>query len=286
MSDRSYDPWADADTDLFAVLGAPWGASPEELREARRKALFNAHPDTGGSHDEVLRLQHAWWVLSDPERRAAYLRVQRVRQANGDQSDRPGDDFADGGAWRARQESGEHHRGSVGRCGGVTALGQPCGNSPVPGEERCVHHLSQSDEEIAQLLRKFGPLAVCKGRTQQGWGCGNRPSEGSDFCWLHGGRRQPRQTGGEPQERVPWRCSAPLVYEGLDIGCTYNRLVDSEHCWDHSSAEERVGAVRQAAPGQCCSLTQRGAPCTKKRSSLGFAVCDSHITLGLFDERA
>lgn len=56
----------------FEVLGVATSASEDELRKAYRRALREAHPDTGGDSERFHAVQHAWEQISTPARRAAY----------------------------------------------------------------------------------------------------------------------------------------------------------------------------------------------------------------------
>jgi len=59
--------------DLYAVLGVSKTATPEEIRRAYRRCSKSAHPDAeGGSAEAFAKLQHAYNILSDPERRERY----------------------------------------------------------------------------------------------------------------------------------------------------------------------------------------------------------------------
>lgn len=60
--------------DLYAALGLQRGASDEQIKKAYRREARTAHPDTGGSEEHFKEVQHAYAVLSDPERRARYDR--------------------------------------------------------------------------------------------------------------------------------------------------------------------------------------------------------------------
>ena len=121
----------------------------------------------------------------------------------------------------------------------------------------------------------------CTGTTRDGMPCGNPASPGSDRCRLHGGSpagsTPPQGRGG----RSPWRCGEFIVFEGHRLPCPYNRLVGEEHCWDHATESERRAATARVPPGRCVTVTQRGSPCRRPRSSLGFPVCGSHVTVGL-----
>jgi hypothetical protein len=47
-------------------------ADPEEIRAAFRREARRAHPDTGGDPATMAAVSEAWFVLSDPGRRALY----------------------------------------------------------------------------------------------------------------------------------------------------------------------------------------------------------------------
>ncbi len=56
----------------YAILDVPPTASLEEIRQSYRQKAFAAHPDRGGSHRLMLRLNEAWDVLGNPDKRRAY----------------------------------------------------------------------------------------------------------------------------------------------------------------------------------------------------------------------
>ena len=58
--------------DYYAVLGVSPEATLAEIKAAFRRKAMEAHPDRGGSHEEMTRLNEAWEVLSDVGLRAAY----------------------------------------------------------------------------------------------------------------------------------------------------------------------------------------------------------------------
>lgn len=60
-------------SDLYAVLGVPRDATPEQIKAAYRRCSSAAHPDKeGGSVERMQAVNQANDVLSDPERRARY----------------------------------------------------------------------------------------------------------------------------------------------------------------------------------------------------------------------
>lgn len=60
--------------DLYDVLGVPRGAGDDEIKKAYRRKAREAHPDAGGDEDAFKQIQHAYAVLSDPDRRMRYDR--------------------------------------------------------------------------------------------------------------------------------------------------------------------------------------------------------------------
>jgi molecular chaperone DnaJ len=59
--------------DYYIILGVRSGASLEEIKTAFRRRAMELHPDTSGLESgPFLRLQEAYGVLSDPERRRRY----------------------------------------------------------------------------------------------------------------------------------------------------------------------------------------------------------------------
>ena len=58
--------------DLYEVLQVRRGADAEVIRAAYRALARANHPDFGGSPDRMARINDAWSVLGNPDRRAAY----------------------------------------------------------------------------------------------------------------------------------------------------------------------------------------------------------------------
>lgn len=56
----------------YEVLGLKRDATPDQIREAFRKAASRSHPDHGGSADDMARVNEAYKILSDPARRRLY----------------------------------------------------------------------------------------------------------------------------------------------------------------------------------------------------------------------
>lgn len=63
----------DTTPDHYAVLGVAKDATPEQIKQAWRKASSAAHPDReGGSSERQKAVNEAYEILSDPERRQDY----------------------------------------------------------------------------------------------------------------------------------------------------------------------------------------------------------------------
>lgn len=61
--------------DFYEILGVSKDASQEEIRKAYRKLAHKYHPDTGkGNEEKFKKINEAYHVLGDPERRKQYDR--------------------------------------------------------------------------------------------------------------------------------------------------------------------------------------------------------------------
>jgi|GEM_PF-2854831 len=64
--------------DYYSVLGMPPGASQDELKKRYRTLIAKYHPDRNhgpGAEERSKRINEAYGVLSDPEKRARYDRT-------------------------------------------------------------------------------------------------------------------------------------------------------------------------------------------------------------------
>jgi DnaJ family protein A protein 2 len=57
---------------LYNILGVPQNAGPEDIKKAYRKLALQHHPDKGGNPETFKKLQQAYDVLGDEQRRTMY----------------------------------------------------------------------------------------------------------------------------------------------------------------------------------------------------------------------
>lgn len=69
--------------DLYGLLGIQRNASVDEVKKAYRKEALVKHPDRGGNKEEFQKMQAAYEVLSDPDKRAHYDATGQVPQEGG-----------------------------------------------------------------------------------------------------------------------------------------------------------------------------------------------------------
>jgi len=66
----------------YDVLGVPRDTTPEQIRKAYKRKAHEHHPDKGGDHNEFVLIQHAYEILSDPNKRAVYDQTGRDGSAS------------------------------------------------------------------------------------------------------------------------------------------------------------------------------------------------------------
>ena len=66
--------------DLYGLLGLQRNASADDIKKAYRKEALVKHPDRGGNKEEFQKMQAAYEVLSDPDKRAHYDATGQVVQ--------------------------------------------------------------------------------------------------------------------------------------------------------------------------------------------------------------
>ncbi|MBU0455789.1 MAG: DnaJ domain-containing protein [Pseudomonadota bacterium] len=62
----------EAEKDLYKLLGVDSAASPRDIKKAFQKRSLIAHPDKGGSTEEMAALNEAYEVLKDPQKRKKF----------------------------------------------------------------------------------------------------------------------------------------------------------------------------------------------------------------------
>jgi len=112
-------------SDLYTVIGVSRKASTEEIKRAYRKNALTCHPDRGGDKAAFQRLQAAYDVLSDGDKRAHYDATGQI-QGDADANQHPGMDMSSlfGSIFGA---------GGMGGMGSIPFFGHGFGPSHNPG---------------------------------------------------------------------------------------------------------------------------------------------------------
>ena len=85
--------------DYYAILGVAPSADSHAIQRAFRKKAIESHPDRGGSHQAMVLVNEAWYVLRDSRQREAYDR-ERSRRSSSSNSEE-----VHNAAHRAREEA-------------------------------------------------------------------------------------------------------------------------------------------------------------------------------------
>jgi len=77
-------PQFDPNVDYYEILQVHPVAHQEVVKRAYHTLLgqLQGHPDLGGSHEQAVRINEAYQVLSDPEKRRAYDEARRQQTMN------------------------------------------------------------------------------------------------------------------------------------------------------------------------------------------------------------
>jgi curved DNA-binding protein CbpA len=59
-------------SDYYQILGIDPNSDIATIKKAYRRRAMKCHPDRGGSHEQMLLINEAWKILSDPEQRQRY----------------------------------------------------------------------------------------------------------------------------------------------------------------------------------------------------------------------
>jgi len=59
-------------SDYYDILGVSKSASSDEIKKAYRKKALEHHPDRGGDQAEFKKINEAYQILSDPQKRTQY----------------------------------------------------------------------------------------------------------------------------------------------------------------------------------------------------------------------
>lgn len=58
--------------DYYSILGVPKNASDQDIRKAYKKLSMQHHPDRGGDEEQFKKVNEAYQILKDPNKRSAY----------------------------------------------------------------------------------------------------------------------------------------------------------------------------------------------------------------------
>ncbi len=173
-----------AKLDYYTTLGVARTAKPAELKKAYRRLARKNHPDVNpgdkAAEDRFKKIQEAYDVLSDPQKRALYDQYGFYSE---NMPEQPGDGRgpAGGAAWGfdfSGMDAGASQQSSFRDIfADIFGGGNPSRGAPEPGVERgedLEHHLNISfDESIRGLetrlnINRSDTCAVCGGTGSDG----------------------------------------------------------------------------------------------------------------------
>jgi molecular chaperone DnaJ len=163
---------------LYDTLGVKKGASDEEIKKAYRKLARKHHPDANGgnkeSEEKFKEVQHAYDVLSDPDKRTQYDRFGAQNGRVGGGAAGPNVDFGDFDLGDLGDIFGGLFGGGAGRARGRTAR-QPLRGADVETEV----HLSFEDSlRGAEAKVPVELMTACR----ECGGTGARPGTAPIIC--------------------------------------------------------------------------------------------------------
>ena len=150
--------------EAYALLGVDATSTAQEVKRAYRKALRNAHPDSGGSLEQFTAVQEAWVVVESlplaPESPTGSSRVPRAtastRKPSSDTSRVGARSHGHPGGW-FRERFGMEVREWLGRGVHVENVFDPDIVRRAPAAVRHILHAAIAEEETATVLAGLGP---------------------------------------------------------------------------------------------------------------------------------
>ncbi len=176
---------------LYDTLGVSRGADGGEIRKAYLRISKTAHPDKGGSEEEFKKVQRAYEVLSDDQKRAFY---DQTGQVPGEEGQGGGDGGMPGGGMPFHFDIGSMFGGAFGGFGGGMPFGpgRPAGvrQQKRPKGPPKVHEIGLTLRDFfygKKFQMKFERQKFCEG-------CRGEGAEAFETCGLCSGQGFRQQT--------------------------------------------------------------------------------------------